>query len=273
MRTQPRQWWFSSRRRSDPVQYDILADEWWAPRGSFITLHWLAAARANFIPPAPRQGAILVDVACGGGLLHPHIEDRGYVHVGVDLSHPTLRVARDHGVDVVLRGDMHHIPLADEVADVVHSGYSLEHVIDPEPVLAEFCRILRPGGVLVLDTLANTWLARVLVISIGEALPLPGMAERGIHDHRLFVDRDKLIRDVERFGVELEPLQGEWPNLFDIARWMLHLRKDVRVRIGGGTSVAFLAVGRKVDGRDPAHADVSEQTQRPRLSASGGAVR
>ena len=40
------------RRRNDPAQYDELVDEWWRPSGEFAALHWIAASRAEHIPPA-----------------------------------------------------------------------------------------------------------------------------------------------------------------------------------------------------------------------------
>jgi len=39
--------------RNDSAQYDALAGEWWRPTGVFAMLHWLAAARARLVPPAP----------------------------------------------------------------------------------------------------------------------------------------------------------------------------------------------------------------------------
>ncbi len=47
-------------------------------------------------------------------------------------------------------------PFADGCADVVTAGELLEHVVDPRRVLAEACRLLRPGGLLVLDTINAT---------------------------------------------------------------------------------------------------------------------
>jgi 2-polyprenyl-6-hydroxyphenyl methylase / 3-demethylubiquinone-9 3-methyltransferase len=86
------------RRRNDLAQYDELAGQWWDPRGPFCMLHWLAASRAEHIPPAPRPGAVLVDLACGAGLMAPHVHRLGYRHVGVDLTASALGPAREHGV-------------------------------------------------------------------------------------------------------------------------------------------------------------------------------
>src|SRR5690606_27456816 len=109
------------RVRNDPRQYDELAGEWWRPGGAFAMLHWIAEARARLIPPARREGAVLVDVGCGGGLLAPHVAALGYRHVGVDLTTSALQQAAERGV-AVLRGDATALPLPDGCADVVSAG-------------------------------------------------------------------------------------------------------------------------------------------------------
>lgn len=231
--------------RNDPAQYDELAEQWWDPRGHFATLAWIARRRAELVPPAARDGAVLVDVACGGGLLHPHLAGKGYRHVGVDLSVQGPRTARRHGVDHVLRGDMTRLPLRDGCADVVVAGQCLEHVADPYAVVGELCRVLRPGGTLVLDTIADTLLARLCVITISENLPLPGMAPRGCHDHRLFVNREQLVAAAARHGVSLH-LRGLFPHVLDFFTWFLHLRAEVRMRPTRSTAVLYQGVGVKV---------------------------
>src|SRR3712207_9066118 len=84
--------------RNDPAQYDALAGQWWDASGGFAALHWLAVSRAEHIPPAPGPEAVLVDLACGGGLMAPHAARLGYRHVGVDLGVAGLRVAPPHRV-------------------------------------------------------------------------------------------------------------------------------------------------------------------------------
>src|SRR5918997_38196 len=46
--------------RNDLAQYDALAGQWWDASGEFAALHWLAASRAEHIPPAPRPEAVLL---------------------------------------------------------------------------------------------------------------------------------------------------------------------------------------------------------------------
>src|SRR3954465_12717657 len=149
-------------------------------------LHWLAASRAERVPPAGRPGALLVDLACGGGLMAPHAARLGYRHVGVDLGLRGLEIARAHGV-LPVRGSVLGVPLADGCADVVVAGEVLEHVDDDVAVLAECARLLRPGGPLVPAPPPAPPLSRFVMVSLLEHVP--GGPPPGLHDPALFVDR------------------------------------------------------------------------------------
>jgi len=227
--------------RNDPAQYDDLATEWWRPRGMFAMLHWLAAARAALVPVATRPGAVLVDLGCGGGLLAPHVAKRGYRHVGVDLTHSALAHAARHGVTPI-RGDVRHVPLADGCADVVTAGEILEHVPDVAAAVGQACRLLRPGGLLVVDTLADTVLSRFVAVTVGERMP--GGPPPGIHDPALFVNRKALVAECARHGVALA-LRGIRPSMIGTARWLAGHAETVRMVPVATTSVLFQGIGRK----------------------------
>jgi len=225
-------------RRNDLAQYDALAGEWWRPTGVFGMLHWLAAARARLVPPAERPGEVLVDLGCGAGLLAPHVAAKGYRHVGVDLVASALVQAADHGVEPV-RADVTRLPLRDGCAAVVSAGELLEHVTDLSGTVAEACRILRPGGTLVLDTLNATRLARLLAVDIGERI----VGVRGIHDPALFVDPGVLMSECAGHGVELS-VRGVRPAAGALLRWLITRRGEVA--IVPSWSMAVLYQGRGV---------------------------
>ena len=231
----------AARARNDPAQYDDLVGQWWEPRGALAMLHWIAEARAALVPPATRPGAVLVDVGCGGGLLAPHLAGSGYRHVGVDLCASALGLASDHGVAAV-RGDARSLPVADGAADVVSAGEILEHVTDLGAAVAEACRVLRPGGTLVIDTIAATRIARVLAVGVAERVP--GGAPPGIHDPALFVDRRELVAHAARHGVALE-LRGLRPGALALLAWRAGRRERVPMVRTRSTTVLFQGVGVK----------------------------
>ena len=227
--------------RNDVRQYEEMAGEWWPPYGPFAMLRWIAAARAELFPPAPRPGALLVDLGCGAGLLAPHAARLGYRHVGVDLVDTSLRIAREHGM-VPVRGDVQRLPLADGVADAVSAGEILEHVRDLRAAVAEACRVLRPGGTLALDTIADTGIAKLVTVTLGERLP--GGAPKGIHDPALFVDRRLLVDEAARHGVRLT-LRGMRPPLLGMVRWLARRSPDARMVPTRSTAVLFQGYGTK----------------------------
>ncbi|MGY1620341.1 methyltransferase domain-containing protein [Geodermatophilus sp. SYSU D00691] len=228
-------------RRNDPAQYDLLADQWWDPAGGFAALHWLAASRAEHLPPAPRSGAVLVDLACGGGLMAPHVQRLGYRHVGVDIRRRNLEIAGEHCVLPVL-GSVLSVPLADGCADVVVAGEVLEHVDDDVAVLAECARLLRPGGTLVLDALADTKLSELVMVRLLEHVP--GGPPPGLHDPALFVDRRRLLAAADRLGLDLR-LVGLRPSMREAIAWKLGRRQMVRMKPIRSTAVVFAGYGRK----------------------------
>lgn len=203
-------------------------------------LHWIAQARARLIPPATTSDAVLVDMGCGAGLLAPHVATKGYRHVGVDLIGSALEQAAAHGVTPIL-GDVAHLPLGDEVADVVSAGEILEHVPDLGAVVAEACRILKPGGLLVLDTLNATATSRMIAVRLGE---LSGLAPVGIHDPNLFVAPRVLRDECARHGVILD-IRGIRPSVLQMARWIATRKGDVEIVPTRSTAVLYQGRGVK----------------------------
>jgi 2-polyprenyl-6-hydroxyphenyl methylase/3-demethylubiquinone-9 3-methyltransferase len=230
------------RPRNDVGQYDDLVGEWWRPGGQFAMLHWIAAARARLIPPARRPGAVLVDLGCGGGLLAPHVAALGYRHVGVDLVTSALEQARDRGGVTPVRADVTRLPLADGCADAVSAGELLEHVTDLPGTLAEMCRILRPGGVVAIDTLADTALCRFVAVTLAERVP--GGAPRGIHDPALFVDPKRLVGLCAEHGVRLRT-RGFRPAAIGLLRWLVTRKGVVAMVPAWSKAVLYQGIGTK----------------------------
>ena len=227
-----------TRPPNDPALYDDLASTWWDPRGPFAPLHWLARARAEVVPDATRARSALLDLACGGGLLAPLIASKGHHHVGVDIGPSMTSLARAHGVAAV-RGDATTLPFAEAAFDVVVAGEIFEHVRDLRATVAEIGRVLRPGGVLVCDTLAATRRCRFLLVTVGERLPI---VPRGVHDPALFVDPARLQRLCAEAGVALD-VHGLRPSLTEALAWLAHRRDSVTMRRTRSVKMVYQGVG------------------------------
>lgn len=94
-----------------------------------------------------------LDAACGTGRFAEYLAGRGHRVTGVDSSPDMLRRARARvpsGEFVV--GDLNHLPLADNSVDLVVTGLAMTHVPALAPVMAEFARVLRPGGQLAMSS-------------------------------------------------------------------------------------------------------------------------
>lgn len=100
---------------------------------------------------AALPAGVALDAACGTGRYAELLAGCGHRVIGVDGSPAMLLRARTRVPrGEFLLGDLHRLPVADAGVDLVVCGLALTHVPALEPVLAEFARVLRPGGHLVI---------------------------------------------------------------------------------------------------------------------------
>jgi demethylmenaquinone methyltransferase/2-methoxy-6-polyprenyl-1,4-benzoquinol methylase len=114
------------------------------------------AVRAARVKP----GDSVLDIACGTGDLSALFARSPAARVlGADFTHEMLVHARrkQHRLSpdaarklTYIEADAQHLPLADESVDVVSIAFGIRNVQDPARALAEFARVLRPGGRLVI---------------------------------------------------------------------------------------------------------------------------
>jgi len=106
-----------------------------------------------------RPGMRLLDVAVGTGLVARQavalLGDPALV-TGIDPSEGMLAEARRALPGVtLLRGRAEAIPLPDASADFLSMGYALRHVSDLDAAFAEYRRVLKPGGTVLLLEIAR----------------------------------------------------------------------------------------------------------------------
>lgn len=99
----------------------------------------------------------VLDVGCGPGRDMAWFEARGATVVGVDVSARMLELARERCVGELLQMDMRALALPEGSFDVVWAMASLLHLpkADAALALAEFRRVVRPHGVVVVGVKAG----------------------------------------------------------------------------------------------------------------------
>jgi SAM-dependent methyltransferase len=95
---------------------------------------------------------VALDAACGTGRHSAYLASLGHTVIGVDSSAAMLERARMKVPNGEFHeAELHDLPLPDDHVDLVLCALALVHVPALEPVLAEFVRVLRPGGNLVIS--------------------------------------------------------------------------------------------------------------------------
>jgi SAM-dependent methyltransferase len=93
------------------------------------------------------SGTRLLDVACGPGHIAARAATRGARPVGLDAAEGMVAVARARYAGIDFRqGDAERLPFGDASFDAVVAGFVVNHLPRPERALAEFARVVRPGG-------------------------------------------------------------------------------------------------------------------------------
>jgi demethylmenaquinone methyltransferase / 2-methoxy-6-polyprenyl-1,4-benzoquinol methylase len=105
-----------------------------------------------------QPGARVLDVAIGTGLVAREaralVGDAGLV-VGLDASFGMLAVAQTRLALPLVQGRAEALPFPDGRFDMVTIGYALRHMEDLGATFAEFRRVLRPGGALLILEIAR----------------------------------------------------------------------------------------------------------------------
>ncbi len=177
-----------------------------------------AAVRSSALPP----GGVGLDICSGTGDLLLRmaraVGPSGRV-IGIDFAPGMLEVAARRAARqgrprvVLICADAEALPIAGSTGDAVTISFGLRNVAHPQRALAEFCRVLRPGGRLVilefglprsraLRALYDIYL-RVVIPRLGGWLSGRPDAYRYLHDSiQSWPDPDALAGLIRQAGFE-----------------------------------------------------------------------
>lgn len=197
----------------DNRYYDALGDSWWDPAGPMGLLLRLNRCRYGYFRRViTSPGRLkLFDLGCGGGFLAEAFAADGAKVYGMDLSAGAVRTARKHAArqGLLLRlvtGHAAHIPFASRTFDAVLLADVLEHMEDFPQALAESARVLKPGGILLYETINRTLLSLVGIVWAMEYV----LKKIPIHSHdwKMFIRPAELLEALAACGLRNQELQG-----------------------------------------------------------------
>ena len=166
----------------------------------------------------------VLDVACGPGVLVPTLAARARRVVGLDLTAPTLHLARRRPECAAARfvcGAAERAPFAAGSFDAAVLRLALHHVERPAAVLAEVARLLAPGGrLVVLD---------ILGCEDPETARLHDAVER-LRDpsHARALPEGELRAALEEAGFRVAGCEA-WSSPREFAEWAAIISEPVRM--------------------------------------------
>jgi 2-polyprenyl-6-hydroxyphenyl methylase/3-demethylubiquinone-9 3-methyltransferase len=220
-------------------KFQAIASRWWDPQSEFRPLHEINPLRVAYIERqvGNLDGLNILDIGCGGGILAEALATKGARVTGIDMAERSLEVARLHlhesGLDIDYRMVTAEDFAADNPAsfDVVTCLEMLEHVPDPESIVAAAAAALKPDGRLVLSTLNRNPKSFALAI-IGAEYVL-GLLPRGTHQYRRFIRPSELATALRACRLQATDITG-----------MTYNPLTRRYALGSDTDVNYLMTAR-----------------------------
>lgn len=147
----------------------FLGSETWVKH----VLEVAVADLARLIGGEQQTHAVVVDVGCGQGKSFRLLKQRFHPRrlIGIDADAEILNVARAQaahdGVEVeMMQGSGAALALPDNSVDLLFCHQTFHHLVEQEKAIAEFYRVLKPGGMLLFaeSTRAyiHSWIIRLL---------------------------------------------------------------------------------------------------------------
>lgn len=220
-------------------KFGALANRWWDPEGPQKALHALNPVRLDYVKQRiALQGAAVLDVGCGAGLLSEALAREGAQVTATDLAPELIKVAKLHRLESQVSVD-YRLQSVESLAaeqpgsfDAITCMEMLEHVPDPAAIVAACATLLKPGGQLFLSTLNRTPAAFALAIVGAEYVAR--LLPKGTHHYQDFIKPSELAAWLRAAELQLEDVSGlayePWRNA---------------ARIIGRTDVNYLACARK----------------------------
>ncbi len=220
------------------------AHEWWSGKHRWLrVMQNLVPIRMKFFSNVVEswEGKRVLDIGCGGGFMSEALAKQGAIVTGIDPSDLAIEAARKHAQSEGLKidyqiGTGETLPFASASFDYVVIVDVLEHVKSVSCVINEIRRVLKPGGILLFDTINRTPLASFIYIWLGERILR--IAPPGTHDPAMFIKPKEFEEILLKSKFELGAIQGIGPVGFN-------RRLDIIFAIIPTTAIIFIGSATK----------------------------
>jgi ubiquinone/menaquinone biosynthesis C-methylase UbiE len=173
--------------------------------------HWWYRALHKNILHFLKNDLHVLDAGCGTGLLLQKLQAEGKA-VGIDFSKNAVKFCHQRGLQQVTRASVEQLPFYDGTFTAITSADVLYHkgVSSDQQALKEFHRVLKPGGVIVLNLPAFEFLR--------------SSHDRAIHTERRYT-KSQLRSMVESVGFKIQKLYYRNTLLFPLVAIIRTVRK------------------------------------------------
>ncbi len=225
---------------SEIAKFSDLAHHWWDTQSEFAPLHAINPLRLDWINGlSPLSGKRVLDIGCGGGILADAMARKGADVLGIDLATKSLKVAQLHALEAQTPQISYREISAEALAaeqpasfDVVTCMEMLEHVPNPQSIVAACAALVKPGGWVYFSTINRN--AKAYMFAIVGAEYVLKMLPRGTHDFAKFITPSELLGFARNQSLDVQAMRGLEYNPL-----------NKRYKLSADTSVNYLVATQK----------------------------
>ena len=191
----------------------------------------------------------IADIGCGAGFLSNYLAKKYESVSGLDASESSLKIAKEKdstGAVNYISGDAYQLPFADHSMDVVCAMDFLEHVEEPQKVVAECSRVLKPGGLFFFHTFNRNFLSWLIVIKFMEWF-VPNTPKH-LHVLHLFIKPKELKLMMLYHSLKQQKIVGIGPRFnwgFVRSLFARRVCAGFSFKVGGPTLLGYMGYAQK----------------------------
>lgn len=207
----------SGRPARDPKElfYDTIADRFDAVMNQYDLRRRIEIVFDDLLARESLAGKTLLDAGCGTGWFAQRAAAQGAHVLALDVGIRLLGITREKCRAKLVAGDVCRLPLVDDTVDIVVCSECIEHTHDPMKALREMCRVLKPGGTLVVTVPNKVWRLSASFAEVFKLRPYEGLENWVSWRELRRTLRDQEMRIASMSGFHLFPpvVRATWPML------------------------------------------------------------